>query len=118
MRFSNHSYLLLIYLFCLALRGNAQVLNNKSGGICFRFDDNLPLEQLSGMEAVFNKHKVKYCLALNAAGLQDNTDYSRFIQKLDRDGFEIMDHCPNHCTNAFWSDFFFIYKNNKGVDHL
>lgn len=92
--------------------------NNKSGGICFRYDDNLPLDQLSQVAAIFRKNDSRFCLSVNLAALPDNPGYVPFLQKLDQEGFEIMDHCPNHCTNVFWTDASYMYKKHPGVDHL
>lgn len=117
----SHKNRISIFILCFVflspfLKGQASL--NKSGGICFRFDDNLPQDQLAQVAAIFNKYNVKYCLALNLAAPPDAATYIPFIQNLERDGFEIMDHCPNHCTNVFWTDALFLYKNRKGVDHL
>lgn len=111
-------FIFIVYFIFFSTSLTAQVSNNKSGGICFRFDDNLPLDQLTQVADIFNKYKVKYCLSLNLASPPDPIHYIPFIQKLDRDGFQIMDHAPNHCTNAFWTDDALVYNNRLGVDHL
>jgi hypothetical protein len=28
-----------------------------------------------------------------------------------------MDHCPNHCTNVFWTEKSFMYKSRPGIHH-
>lgn len=108
---------LIICIFLFRVVVNAQETYNKSGGICFRFDDNLPLEELKQAAAVFDKYKFKFCLSLNLAALPDTTDYLFFLRKLDANGFELMDHCPNHYTNAFWITPLYTYPNRPGVDH-
>ncbi len=123
--FMKKNYLIILlrlnFIFCLfPLLTFAQPSDDKKGGICFRYDDNAPLDKLKQIEEVFNKYNYKYCFAVNLAALPDQNEYPDYLKKLDEHGFELMDHCPNHGTNAFWIDNseISVYENQPGVHHF
>src|ERR1051326_5151045 len=108
---------LLIFIFIFCNSSGQPISTNKAGGVCFRYDDNLPLKNLVPLTKIFDKFNYKYCLALNLEALPDTSPYLPFVQNLDRNGFELMDHCPNHCTNVFWTEKSFMYKSRPGIHH-
>lgn len=94
-------------------------LNNKTGGICFRVDDNQPDEEWQQFSSIFDSYSLKFCAALNSTGFINNPTYTQMIKNLQLGGHEIMDHSPDHCLHYFTKVLDTInYSGKSGVDHI
>jgi len=89
------------------------------GGICFRMDDNQNPQKWSDVNAVFNRHSLKFGASLNIRVM--NPAVFKTMKTMDKDGQEIMDHTPMHNITKFRfgpgksaKD----YEENPGVDHI
>jgi len=96
----------------------------KRGGICFRVDDNHPIEKFQQYAQIFDKYNQKFCFALNLSDtLFHNESYKTVIKSIQDNGHELMDHTPNHRTNYFITQFpLGDYKDSskyiEGIDHI
>ena len=48
---------------------------DKRGGICFRVDDNQPIQKWTDYAAIFNKYGYKFCAALCPGRMVGNDEY-------------------------------------------
>jgi len=102
----------------------------KTGGICFRTDDNINSEYFYELAEIFDNYNSLYntdfhlSLALNLGSSEfDTVTYQDSIIGLQQMGHEIMDHTPNHRTNYFTTKFdtnsyLSAGEPIDGVDHL
>ena len=104
----------LIVIFCqIASSQNF----NKTGGICFRVDDNQPISYWLDFTKVFDKYEYKFTFAINL-GLISDQNYIDLIKQLQTNGHELADHTPNHDTRFFTHDNPQLLVNQPGVDHI
>lgn len=68
----------------------------KTGGVCFRFDDNKPPEQWRMMGELFERYGYRMSLALVSQELNEN--HARVLRELAGKGHSLMDHLPNHAV--------------------
>ena len=68
----------------------------KTGGVCFRFDDNKPPEQWRMMGELFERYGYRMSLALVSQELNENQ--ARVLRELAGKGHSLMDHLPNHAV--------------------
>lgn len=67
--------------------------------VCFRFDDNQSVEVWQTLADVFRKHDARFSMSLIPCAYgADNPQWRKLICQLEDDGFEIMDHTPQHNT--------------------
>ena len=111
---------LLLLLFVIQTPAVAQQ-NSKSGGVCFRVDNNPSIEKLNQYYAVFQKYQKKFCLGISSWSLPINTTYVSTLRYFSSQGHEIMDNTPTHQTHFFnllnIQDTT-LYAGNWGVDHF
>ncbi|MBK8944277.1 MAG: BACON domain-containing protein [Ignavibacteriae bacterium] len=109
---------LLIFILILFIDIKSQSVS-KQGGICFRTDDNQPINMYLEYAEVFDKYDKEFTFALNLAMQEITSDYISKIKTIQSNGHEMMDHTPFHRTNYFHtilgSDF---YKNHPGVANI
>ncbi len=95
--------------------------NSKSGGICFRIDDNPSLTRLVSLDSLFSLHQKKFCLAITSWSLPMTPDYVTKLKEFSASGHEILDNTPTHQTSYFMvmniADTA-LYSNSWGVDHI
>ena len=92
--------------------------NTKTGGLCFRVDDNQSIEQWRQYAAVFDKYDYNFSFALNLEILDGDSAYIELIKYLQSNGHEFMDHSPKHNTLYFLVDDTSFYSGRPGVDHI
>lgn len=99
--------------------------NQKTGGICFRMDDNNSTKQWRDIAAVFNKHQKPFCCSLNLAATfrRDRfvKEFTELCKELQASGHEVMDHSPLHLVvrfNILPNKKPENYKGKPGVDHV
>jgi len=89
--------------------------------VAFRYDDNQNPENWISLREVFQKHNARFSIAVNLQNmLSQGSEYHRVVCLLEEEGFEIMDHTPNHHTLLFRSsDKELIRRHAKDpfVDH-
>ncbi|MFH1160100.1 MAG: hypothetical protein V1733_04035 [bacterium] len=111
--------LLALLLFCLPVSG--QVAWNKQGGVCFRVDDNQPLERFQDFDSIFSKYGFSFSMSLLSEGFVTDPAFTSGIKTLIAKGNEYMDHSPSHQTNYFTvpapADTA-QYSGHTGVDHI
>ncbi|MCB0748482.1 MAG: hypothetical protein KDC90_13555, partial [Ignavibacteriae bacterium] len=90
----------------------------KKGGICFRTDDNQPIERYLQYGNLFTKYNQKFTLAINYARSEITPSYISGLLTLQNNGHEIMDHTPMHRTNTFEALFPNEYTNHPGVQNI
>jgi hypothetical protein len=92
----------------------------KYGGICFRIDDNKPINNYLEYGSIFSKHGFNFCFALNLGRDEFNsTEFVTGVKQLQEAGNELMDHTPNHKTSSFYTKFDpASYIGVEGVDHI
>jgi hypothetical protein len=95
-----------------------QSVGNKTGGICFRVDDNQSIDQWQQYSDVFEKYGYNFTFEVNAALFENNSQYVGLVQELIQSGHELADHTPNHITLFFTTDTPNDYINRAGVDHI
>ena len=88
---------LLSILTAAALAGTAfgAALQDKVG-ICFRFDDNQPVERWQKLAEVFEKHGYRFSMAINSEAAAADPQYARLLADMAARGYEVMDHTPEH----------------------
>lgn len=97
----------------------SQEIFTKSGGLCFRIDDNQPANKINAFSEIFDSHKAKFCLAINPTFLYSNKDYVSIIKLLQGEGHEIMDHTPDHITSYFYvNNDVSALLSHEGIDHI
>ena len=118
--FNKYTILLLfVFLIIAQPNYNAQTIS-KTGGICFRIDDNGLISQYRDYVNIFEKHNQKFTFAMNLGLAEfDSPNYTDSIRVFQELGHELLDHTPNHRTNYFITKFDTNdYNNIDGVDHL
>ena len=67
---------ILLALFFFAYSQMAgQVAWNKQGGVCFRVDDNKPLNRLNDFDSIFSKYGFRFSMGMNSGGFENNPAY-------------------------------------------
>ncbi|HTY36023.1 MAG TPA: hypothetical protein VMH23_02875, partial [Bacteroidota bacterium] len=95
---------------------SAQDASSKTGGVCFRVDDNHE-GQWFDYANLFAAQGFKITIALNPGTLVPG--YVNSLKAfLVSAGHEIADHTPNHSTFYFTSDNSSKYLGTPGVDHI
>jgi hypothetical protein len=100
------------------LYGVQDETQTKRGGIGFRVDDNQSIQMWDQYKAVFDRYGFKFAAALNLGLLVDNAAYLDFIRRLQSDGYEFLDHTPNHADHYFTVEDTLPYSRREGVDHI
>jgi len=109
--------LLLLANFALAQTAT----KNKVGGVCFRVDDHQTASKWRDWNALFNKHQLKFSLAINASRLYNDTAARNALIEIAASGHELMDHTPDHHMGFFNARNVAeanTYANNPAVDHI
>ena len=91
----------------------------KTGGVCFRFDDNKPPEHWKQMGALFEKYGFRMSLALVSQDLNSRRSLE-VLRELSGKGHSMMDHLPNHAVyqiRARTQDEFETYSRLPIADH-
>ena len=113
---------ILLALFFFAYSQMAgQVAWNKQGGVCFRVDDNKPLNRLNDFDSIFSKYGFRFSMGMNSGGFENNPAYISGVKELISKGHEYMDHSPDHQTNYFFvADIAdtTLYSGDPGVEHI
>jgi hypothetical protein len=104
-----------MFLFVAALCLRAQDSSSKTGGFCFRVDDQHPSALWAQYRELFRKRANNFSFAVNL-GLTPLD--AGMLQTLVADGHELMDHSPEHNTLYFSDTSTANYKGVKGVDHI
>lgn len=115
--------IILIFLSCFLMNSASfsQPVSDKRGGICFRFDDNQPIEKLKKLDSVFSKFGFNFCLSVTSDNFQVNVPYVDYLKQLMYKGHELMDHSPSHQTQYFdlcIEQDTSLYIGAPGVHHL
>ncbi|MEE9431041.1 MAG: BACON domain-containing carbohydrate-binding protein [Melioribacteraceae bacterium] len=92
--------------------------SSKQGGICFRTDDNQPLDKYLQYGNLFTNYSQKFTLAINFGRAEINPTYIAGLKTLQDNGHEIMDHTPGHRTNFFNTLFPDFYVGHPGVYNI
>ncbi len=93
----------------------------KRGGLCFRVDDNPPLQKLHQFDSVFGKHQANFCMAMTSWAFPINPVYVESLKNFINKGHEVMDNTPTHQTqffNVVDIQDTLLYYNHGGVDHI
>ena len=90
----------------------------KQGGICFRTDDNQPIEKYLQYGDLFTSYNQKFTLAINFGRSSITTPYIAGLKTLQQNGHEIMDHTPMHRTHNFYALFPDDYIDHPGVSRI
>jgi hypothetical protein len=116
----------LIYSIILAVlfsNLSGQNIYNKTGGVCFRFDDHQPAYKWRDLNALFNKYGYKFNLALNPERILTDTAAYNALREVMASGHELMEHTPSHTTaqisfsTAHKEDTLW-FMGKKGIDHI
>jgi hypothetical protein len=108
---------LLVYFNLLQTCAVAQYISSKMGGVCFRVDDVQLLVNWQQYSSIFNKYGEQFSFALNLNLISD-PNYFAFIRQLQSQGYEFMDHTPNHLTSLITDQDTGLYINDPDVDHI
>ena len=109
--------LLIFVLLSWSTLAIAQVASSKKAGICFRIDDNQPMDRLKSFAEVFARYGYVFSFAMNVDLIQDE-GYLQMIRDLVAKGNEFMDHTPDHSTVFFLADDANRYSGLPGVHHI
>ncbi len=113
--------LLTLYFLNLFFTLLAQTPAQKTGGICFRVDDHQGASKWRDWNRTFNKHGLKFSLAINASRLYNDTAAVNALKEIVASGHELMDHTPDHHMGFFTvrtlSDTI-AYSGHPAVDHI
>ena len=95
----------------------------KIGGVCFRFDDNKPIEQWKELAAMFEQHDMRFSMAIipSARNSWMQPGWMPFLQEMEQKGYEIMDHTPFHRMFAYKpadAEEKELLSKVKSVDHI
>ncbi|GAB1449534.1 hypothetical protein MASR2M44_25630 [Bacteroidota bacterium] len=90
----------LLSLF-LVFQGIAQSPQHKTGGVCFRVDDHQGASKWRDWNKLFNKHGLKFSLAINASRLFNDSAAVNALREIVASGHELMDHTPDHHMGFF-----------------
>jgi hypothetical protein len=102
---------------------SGQNIYNKTGGVCFRFDDHQPAYKWRDLNALFNKYGYKFNLALNPERILTDTAAYNALREVMASGHELMEHTPSHTTaqisfsTAHKEDTLW-FRGKKGIDHI
>lgn len=67
--------------------------------VAFRFDDNHNVERWETLAGVFRKHNTRFSFSIiPMLGDEKNPEWCKKICQLESEGFEVMDHTPQHTT--------------------
>ena len=97
---------------------SAQQDIQKIGGICFRVDDDQPINYLTKFAKVFDRYGYHFTFCLNLALVDTVDQYFQMINDLQASGHEFADHSPNHTTFSFTTFDTIAYTGREGVDHI
>jgi len=95
--------------------------NTKTGGLCFRVDNNPSITELNQYYAVFHRYQKKFCLGITSWTLPINTAYVNALRYYISQGHEVLDNTPTHQTQFFSLvniQDTSLYFNDWGVDHI
>ena len=67
----------------------------KTGGLCFRFDDNQTVQKWNDMAEVFRKYDSRFCMSIISHWIH-NPAFSAMLRQREQEGHEIMDHTAIH----------------------
>ena len=112
--------LTILFLMLLYLSSVSQNVS-KTGGVCFRVDDNPPLAKLNQFDSIFKKHNLNFCLAITSWTLPVSLPYVTKLKEFISSGHEVMDNTPTHQTQYFTllnAQDTALYSNDWGVDHF
>ena len=77
----------------------AAAVSVNANAVCFRFDDNQSIEVWNTLGDVFRKHNARFSMSLIPCSYgADNAQWRKLICQMESDGFEILDHTPQHNT--------------------
>ena len=103
------------------MASSQDTITDKRGGICFRVDDNQPIQKWTDYAEIFNRHGYKFCAALCPGRMIGNDEYMELVRQLQAQGHEILDHTPIHSVDKLpllqgadpnaW-------RKKPGVDHV
>jgi len=115
--------IILIYIsfFLINSASFSQPVSDKRGGICFRFDDNQPIDKLRQVDSIFSKYGFNFCMAIISGDLPGDSLYVAYLKQLISKGHELMDQSPSHTTQYFdLSDQkdTSLYIGQPGVHHI
>lgn len=91
-------------LLATQLCNGGEALQPKRGGICFRFDDNQPIERWQKMAQVFEKHGFRFSMAINSLQASKQAGYGELLADMAKRGYEVMDHTPEHTVITLTMD--------------
>ncbi|MFZ1289755.1 MAG: BACON domain-containing protein [Melioribacteraceae bacterium] len=124
--FKNNIFLSIFSLFIFqVLAFNSSILSQptnyvkKQGGICFRTDDDQPMQNYIAYSDIFNRYNKTFSFAINLGTDLITPEYVDMIKVLQSHGHEMMDHTPWH--NTFWfstklgTEYF---QNHPGVHRI
>ena len=110
----------LLSLF-LVFQGIAQSPQHKTGGVCIRVDDHQGASKWRDWNKLFNKHGLKFSLAINASRLFNDSAAVNALREIVASGHELMDHTPDHHMGFFTvrslSDTM-AFSGRPEVDHI
>lgn len=112
--------LAILFVFFFNLMSVSQN-NTKTGGVCFRVDDNPSLIRLNQFDSIFQLHQQKFCMAITSWALPLSPAYVTQLKSFIASGHEVMDNTPTHQTQYFTLldiQDTALYTNNWGVDHF
>ena len=113
-----------IVFFAVALLGGAAfaaepAVVKKEGGSGFRFDDNRTVKMWQEMADIFNKYNFPLMYAINTGGTRNlSAEQQACLQKLVKEGHEIMDHTLEHRVFKMSVPDPAKYANEPWVDHI
>jgi len=100
MKSSGFSHFLLSFCILLPFVQGAAAAESacvaKNSGVCFRFDDNHPVNQWKDLAGLFRRFGFPLNLAVNSESLTPES--GKLLAALAKDGNEIMDHTPGHAV--------------------
>lgn len=91
----------------------------RNAGICFRFDDNQPLQNWKAIGELFEKHGFRMSLAIVSQDL--SREAAETLRELSRKGHTLLDHLPNHAVyhlRAHTQQEFEAFSKLPIVDHV
>ena len=74
-------------------------LGANADAVCFRYDDNQSEKVWQALGDVFRKHDARFCMSLIPCAYgSGNPQWRKLICQMEAEGFEILDHTPQHNT--------------------
>lgn len=86
---------MLVFLPLIGLA--AQPTVPKSGGLCFRFDDNQTVPKWKDMAEVFRRNNCRFSMSIISHWIH-SPEFSALLRNLQKEGHEIMDHTASHAV--------------------